>query len=243
MRRILAAAVLAAALATTAGCAHEPPPVSEKVQAAYDKLATTKATIAPKPTSTPQMTVFIGDSYTAGAGSTQGAWPDRMAPRVKWKYENLALGGTGYLREGANRACGLAECPNYRGVIPEVVKVKPSRVVVAGGRNDVLLNQDEVRASAAAFYKELSVKLPDAEIIALSPVWDATEPPAELAEIAESVRQAVTAVGGSYVDIGQPLAGHPELLSEDKVHPNDAGHEALAVAAQAALRKAGLVKP
>lgn len=231
---------IAAAFLSLTGCTQEPPPVSDKVQAAYDKLATTPPSLTAKPTVAPQLTVFLGDSYTAGAGSTQGSWPDLMAPRVKWKYKNLALGGTGYLQESGIEACGLDVCPNYLGRIPAIVDAKPTRVIVAGGRNDVLRDQDEVRVAAGAFFQELRAQLPEAEIIALSPVWDASEPHNQLVTIADSVRQAVAAADGTYVDIGAPLAGHPELISTDSVHPNDAGHEALAVATQNALRAAGL---
>ena len=238
--RLLSAAALACSLALATGCSATPPPVSDKVQAEYEKNRSLAPTGHVQPA---QKAVFVGDSYTAGAGSTQGSWADRMAPRVGWQFKNLALGGTGYLNQSSKAGCGLDFCPNYDGVIPGIAKESPTMVVVSGGRNDTALNPVDVQASITKFYQELHATMPTAKIIALSPVWDATHPPAALADIASSVQQAAVAAGGAYVDIGEPLAGHPELIAADKVHPNDAGHEALAVATEKALRAAGVVKP
>ena len=44
-------------------------------------------------------------------------------------------------------------------------------------------------------------------IIAESPVWPLTKPPATLAVVAADVKAAVAAVGGQYLDISQPLYG------------------------------------
>ena len=45
----------------------------------------------------------------------------------------------------------------------------------------------------------------------------------------------MTAVGGHYLDIGQPLGGHPELMQDDDVHPTVAGQVVLAGTIQAAI--------
>lgn len=68
-------------------------------------------------------------------------------------------------------------------------------------------------------------------------LWRAEEPPANLATLHETVKTAVTGVKGKFIDIGQPLQGKPELVVEDKVHPNDAGAKAIADATYAALTK------
>ena len=35
-------------------------------------------------------------------------------------------------------------------------------------------------------------------------------------------------IGGTFIDIGQPMSGHPELMQDDDVHPNTAGQVVLA---------------
>ena len=79
-----------------------------------------------------------------------------------------------------------------------------------------------------SFFVSLHQAVPDARIIATSPIWDDDPAPVELTAVRHAVRSAVTAVGGTYLDLGDPLLGHPELVAEDGVHPTDAGHQALA---------------
>lgn len=233
MRRILAAAILAAAVAVTTGCATEPPPVSEKVQKAYeDGLKQT-----PKPTVKARTVVFIGDSYAAGSGTSDPArrWTSRLSFNQGWHEVNLAQGGTGYLSKSTDP--GAAARPNYPEEIAAAVKAKPDVVVVSGGRNDTLLPIDAVEAATKQFYTDLRAALPKAVVIAVSPVWDASAPPAELAQVAGTVKASAEGIGGTYLDIGQPLAGKPQLIIGDKVHPNDKGAAALADATIAAFLK------
>lgn len=195
-------------------------------------------TPAPMPSSTQAdeqvEAAFIGDSYTAGAGATEDAkrWSTLVAEAQGWEETNLAFGGTGYATavdgETAMDACGADYCPSYAEVIPKVAEASPEVVVVSGGRNDVGRGIDY--ESISAFYRDLRSALPDAQIVAVSPVWDAREAPAELSAIADAVSEAVTAVGGTYVDVGQPFAGKPEVITDDNVHPNDDGYQLLATA-------------
>lgn len=200
----------------------------------------TPPTVAPTEAGPAVPTVaFIGDSYTAGAGATSAdaRWSTLVSESQGWEELNLANGGTGYATavegENAQSACAKDYCPQYTEVIPAAAEASPAVVIVSGGRNDVGQNIDY--ASIASFYLDLRGTLPDAEIYAVSPVWDARETPAELPLIADAIRDAVTAVGGTYVDIGQPFAGEPQLITEDDVHPNDDGHETLASVIIAAL--------
>jgi lysophospholipase L1-like esterase len=116
-------------------------------------------------------------------------------------------------------------------MVPEAVKANPAVVVVAGGRNDGKVDAARIRAAFA----DLRTDLPDATIYAVSPVWDSKEPPAFLAAQGREVKASVEAVGGTYLDVGQPLKGHPELITPDGVHPNVDGYRMLADAVNARL--------
>ena len=72
----------------------------------------------------------------------------------------------------------------------------------------------------------------------ISPVWDSDPAPAGLAVIAAEVQAAAEQVDASYLDIGEPLAGHPEMIIADGLHPNNAGHAALEAAILAAVTAA-----
>jgi lysophospholipase L1-like esterase len=229
---------LTAALVLT-GCAPAAPPVSEKVQKYYDESLTQK----PTHTKVPPIVAFLGDSYTAGAGTTQGSkrWTTLLSQSLGWVETNIGRGGTGYLTTSGKDGCGLDVCPNYVGMIPDAVKAKPSIVVVSGGRNDLSKDPQTVAANVHEFFTTLRADLPDAKIIATSPAWDATTPPERLAALAIVIQTEAQSVKATYVDLGQPLAGKPDLISADKVHPNDAGHSALYLAAKDAMNRAGVL--
>lgn len=180
--------------------------------------------------------VFIGDSYSAGAGatSTDKRWTTLVSKRLGWKQINLAKGGTGYLVTAGLAGCGVEFCPNYSGMIQDAVAANPEFVVVAGGRNDLSTTMPAADA-ISTFFTDLRSALPDARILVISPVWDDDPAPAGLAAIAADVRASAATVSAAYLDIGEPLNGQPQMISGDGLHPNDAGHAALAAAVVAAL--------
>lgn len=202
----------------------------------------------PVPTPTARVGVptvaFVGDSYSAGTGST--GYNTRFTTLVSayegWSSMDFAYGGTGYLRSVTHDArvgCGADVCPMYARVIPRVKAFDPTIVVVSGGRNDVGEPDSDVDPAIRAFYQDLRRALPRAQIYATSPIWDSRTPPAQLESIQRAVRASVTVVGGYYLDIRQPLEGESALIAKDGVHPNDRGHAALAQAIEVALSTVG----
>jgi hypothetical protein len=158
-----------------------------------------------------------------------------VSAREQWTTTNLGRGGTGYRATAGQEACGLDYCPTYREMIPEAVTAEPDVVIVSGGRNDRTIDGDLLE-QVDATYADLRASLPNARIIATSPLWD-DDPtvPTDFARLGYTIRAAAERAGGEYLDIGQPLLGHPELLSEDGVHPNDKGHRAIADSIEKAL--------
>lgn len=229
--------MLAAAVAVTTGCAPQTtPPVSEQVQKYYDENNTLK----PVEYKELPTVAFFGDSYTSGVGASQGnkRWTTLLAQKLRWTEANMGMGGTGYLTTAGKEGCGKDTCPNYAGMIGAAVKAKPSVVVVSGGRNDLSQNPTDVAAAVRDFFTALRSELPEAKIIVTSPVWDATAPPARLDELARVVEGEAKAAKATYLDVGEPLVGHTNLITSDKVHPNDAGHQALSIAVEGALARA-----
>jgi acyl-CoA thioesterase-1 len=184
--------------------------------------------------------VLIGDSYTAGTGASEAgkSWASIAAASEDWSLTNVARGGTGYVTtvtENAMTACGLDYCPSFGEMITPASESAPAMVVVSGGRNDSDLGASDEADAVTTFYSELRAALPEAVIIAVSPLWDASETPDSLDEIAADVRAAALAAGGSYLDVGQPLAGRADAIATDGIHPNDIGHALIASAITAAL--------
>lgn len=232
--RLLTVAVTALTVATASGCTSAPPPVSEKVQQYYDENSTKKPTFAAAAPTT--KVAFVGDSYTAGAGSSPGQrWTTQLASSMGWTEENFGRGGTGYLATAGKEGCGLDVCPNYHQMLADAVKAKPSIVVVAGGRNDHHYELAAIDEAVRGFYADLRSALPKATILVINPLWDSTDAPSELAEIAAIVKVEAAKVGAKYVDIGQPLSGKQDLIGPDEVHPNNSGYTAIAAAVKAKI--------
>ena len=178
--------------------------------------------------------VFIGDSYAQGSGK----WPGMVAKAQRWEMVNLARGGTGYTSQltgqTAQKGCGLDECPSFVEMADVAIKRKPDVVVVAGGRNDGGAN---IVDATHALFRKVRDALPEARIIAIQPMWDATSYPGFLVGYGRVIRKEVEAVNGDYVKIGSPLAGRPELIKDDGVHPTSAGQKVLAEAINRAIDK------
>lgn len=212
-----------------------PEPVSAKVQDYYNKnVASAKPTLAAAPAVHMPVVAFMGDSYTAYSGS----WALKLSAAEDWQGKLFALGGTGYAKaipSGGVPACGKDVCGNYLTQAPAVLAFKPEMVVVSGGRNDLHEDPAVVQANATKLFTTLAKGLPDAKVIVTSPVWDASPLPEGFAEITAAIKAAATASGAQYVDIGQPLANHPELIGPDGVHPTNEGHAVLAATVAKAL--------
>jgi len=231
-------AVLAAAALVLSGCAAQtPPPVSDKVAAYY----TDHATATPLQTANYVPAVgFLGDSYTAGDGASDRAvrWTSLLSTKRGWVETIAGFGGTGYGTAG-RLAGGQPYDARVDLVTATVADAAKPILIVSGGRNDITEHTPaaDLAAGITKTYTDLRKAAPKAKIIALSPLWDDDEAPASLDAIGIQVKAAVEKVGGQYIDLGQPLAGHPELIGDDGVHPNDAGYKFLADKINAALPK------
>ncbi len=168
---------------------------------------------------------FIGDSYSQGIGaSTIGSrWTTLAAASMGWSELNLSEGGTGYTTSYEGKQT------DYSTKIAEVAAAKPDIVVISGGRNDYQAGNSTVAGTAAVtLLGMLHSVVPDADLVVVSPVWDSSVPPEEFDEMANGIEMAAVSSGVEFVNIGEPLAAHPEMMAADGLHPNDAGHHAIA---------------
>jgi lysophospholipase L1-like esterase len=194
----------------------------------------------PAPSSS-RVAVFLGDSYSAGTGasSSRTRWTSVVSTARGWLEANLARGGTGYVKTSSTSGCGLTYCPTFLEMAADAVAAAPDVVVVAGGRNDLLLastNPAAVHQAVLDTFARLRQGLPTTTIYAVTPMWDSSTPPAVLQDLRTWVIEAAAAQGATLVDGADGwLLGHPEWISADGVHPNDAGHAQLAQHVLAAL--------
>lgn len=210
-RHRVATALLAGALAlSTVGC------TAAGGQAAQPTATTTAESRSPT-------AAAIGDSIAIGYGvPADDAWPLLVAKRLGWDLTDLADSASGFTRKGGSSH-------TFDDQVSAVIRLRPDIVVVGATRNDVDAPPATLKAAATSALERLRAALPDARIIGVSPIWGADAPTAQLGSVRATVRTAVLDVGGSWVDIGQPFTGHPELLIDSK-HPTVDGQEEVATA-------------
>jgi acyl-CoA thioesterase-1 len=180
--------------------------------------------------------LFIGDSYSEGewAKPLSDGFTYLVANYFGWQGHNYAARATGYLRGDAPnstpkiRGCTARGCPDYLQQLDQAraAGVQPRIILVSGGRNDG--RSPKLEGAINTFYNQLRATYPHAQIFATSPIWYGSAVPSRLRNIKQFVANAAASVGATYIDLGEPLLGHPELMSADAVHPNSAGHAALA---------------
>lgn len=198
--------------------------------------ATRHPTSPPSATARPSV-VAIGDSIMKGHGlGPDQAWPALMAVRHGWRLDNLACDGAGFLTTGDDSDCA----ETFAGLVTKAVEAHPQTVIVEGSSNDFGEDDDALLGETVTELKRLRAALPHAQIIGLSTIWGDTAAPAQLADVDNQVRLAVRDAGGIYLDVGQPLSGHPEWMQPDDVHPTAAGQLAIFAAVDAAFVTAGI---
>ena len=175
--------------------------------------------------STQKTALFIGDSYSAGkgAGNVAKRFTTLTADAMGWREVNAAQGCTGYVAQcWQNGKLHIS----YEAVL-QTITFQPDIVIVSGGRNDQWTSNTS--ASIYWFYACLHAKFPKAQLFATSPIWGSTrKPPAKMQLLQTAVRTAALGNGATYIDLGNPLLGHPEYMAKDAIHPNVSGHAAIA---------------
>jgi acyl-CoA thioesterase I len=192
------------------------------------KHAASASDVVPRPL----QVLTIGDSIMNGYGLPPGqAWPFLVAANDGWTLTNDACDGAGVITIGSPEECDS----NFAGVVDSVSALNPDIVIFEGSSNDLGQDNSALLTSTIAEVQELRAEFPSAQIVGLNTLWGYTDPPAQLAQINSQVQQAVQSVGGTYLNIGQPMSGHPELMQYDDVHPNASGQAVLASAIETAL--------
>ncbi len=195
------------------------------------------AVATPSPSATTHLRVVtVGDSLMSGYGlSRSKAWPDLLAKDEHFSLVNLACGGMGFVVAGD---CGTP----YSGFIPAVIALDPDLVIIESSSNDFGELAADIDQSTLETMQQLRDGLPDVPIVALSTIWnDDLELPEDVDVTSLALQSAATATGATYLDVGQPLAGHPELMQFDDVHPTAAGQRAIATAVAGVLATAGVI--
>ncbi|MCJ1714465.1 SGNH/GDSL hydrolase family protein [Curtobacterium sp. VKM Ac-2922] len=226
------AATTTTATSATAGTSTAPGVANRTGSAS--SLPQTTAQGAPVTSDTAVVT--IGDSIMAGHGldDPSDAWPVLLGTETGQAVTNDSCSGAGFIAVGD---CGT----DYDGLLAAAVASAPGTVLVESSDNDLGQDPTALAAATTSTIAALHAALPHARIVGLSTLWDQPGTvPDEVAASSADLQHAVQAVGGTYIDVGQPIATGAGLLQADSEHPTDAGQQVLATAVLADLRAAGI---
>jgi lysophospholipase L1-like esterase len=179
--------------------------------------------------------IFLGDSYTEGsAGSCYGGYVIYAGIAAGLDAWPSGVGGTGILNNGG----GADGKKKFRErVSTDVVPFNPDVVVIAGGINDLMYAEDkqtlsEYRTEYDLLIEEIKNGLPAAKIVVLGPFFPQTPSTSSysssLTKIRDVNQAAAQASEVPFIDVFYFTdANKSKYISDDNVHPNDAGHEYL----------------
>lgn len=177
-----------------------------------------------------RVAAFLGDDWAAGVGASDKArrFTRLLADRLNLSEQNFGADGTGYAKASGSESA-------YDARVDDVVAAKPDVVVVSGGRNDTSDYLPTLRKRIKALFAELHDRLPQARLVAVAPMWGDSDTPPELGPVASAIKQYVTAAGGTYLDVADPIHGHPDYMGS-AADPNNKGYAAIAAALTPKLR-------
>lgn len=233
------------AIAATPGAtaaATATPAATATATATPSGIATTPSTVPQSSPSQPSIPapapgpviVAIGDSIMEGHGlAPDRAWLALLASEKAWQFTNLASDGSGFVAVGSNGDTFADQAAAAELLHPDVV-------IFSGSSNDLGVSDSRIDAATAATIAGLHAALPNTMIVSISAIWGDTDVPSQFGAIDSAVETATAAVGGTYLDAGQPLSEDPTVMQADRIHPTATGRLLIARAVQQAMMSTGV---
>lgn len=201
--------------------------------------ATAKAAMQPAPTKPPEpeltVVVAMGDSTMNGSDMNKGpVWIEQLGEAGDWKLFNASVGGSGYTIKGhSENMLDIAE----RFAATYAVDM----YLFGGGLNDAIQDvpPSKIERNVTRTFERLREATPGADIVVVSPfptplIPSNAEPEAAIGEVLKRVTEKF---GGHYIDL-EPLP--VDMIGEDTIHANDAGHTETARVVAEALARRGI---
>jgi lysophospholipase L1-like esterase len=218
---------LAAGLCTLAGC----------VAVAYVGIHRPQVVAAPEPIS-----LWIGDSYTAGAGAAKGEYGEAIATSVAlgWQTDLDAEGGTGFVARGRRHKHFFGEPVPVR--VPGDAASFPGVdvVVLDAGRNDVKHPEAKVRRAVVSSFAEIAKGFPRSAVVVIAP-YLMTSKRSDYLPLRRLLRRETARRHWAFIDPiaqGWINATSAKLVAGDRVHPDQEGYDYIVAHLAPAITKA-----
>lgn len=180
--------------------------------------------------------VFLGDSVTIGWRSVshpRNRWSSLVCEAMAWREVNLAADGLGFFARRGGHLPGGGRQPSWRDSswLEVVLRAEPDLVTVSLGLNDAAFLPSQLDLVRQAVVHDLSFfteRLRGVPVV-VAPYFPSLEVGPRFAVVRRMVHEEATALGLPSTDaMPRAIAGAPERLAIDRIHPDDAGHAAIA---------------
>ena len=206
------------------------------------------------PNDQPVTVACVGDSITYGArleDPAHTAYPAILQELLGAHYQvsNLGVGGCTLIREG--RPTVWDQLDRIRAVDPDIIVISLGTNDTCGGNRKCWDHKGEFAGDyrdlldlllALPSHPQIWICAPTPMVLETPGLTDARKEDLEerrprLQELIAAIRDIAEAKNVGFIDLNTPLAGKPELFTEgDGVHPNEAGHRAIAALVFAAIQ-------
>jgi len=114
--------------------------------------------------------------------------------------------------------------------ISRTVRANDGLVVFFGSTNDLTAPLGAMSRATCDTLRAARLAAPTAKLLVIGPAWPNADPPREISQQRDIIRDRTAALGGLFVDPLQDgwFAKRPDLIGSDGKHPTDAGHAYLA---------------
>lgn len=192
--------------------------------------------------STKPYALWIGDSYTAGAGATSSATGEAlMTTRVLgWLPALDAEGGTGFVANGHANSLTYEPVPDRLRHDKRKFSPPPAVVVIDAGRNDVAYPEGRVRRAVVSYFRALARAFPKSAIVVIAPFVMRSKP-TDYRGLRCLLDSEADLHDWAFVDpLGEGWINKKsaKLVVGDGVHPNQEGYDYIVKHLAPAIRTA-----
>ena len=184
--------------------------------------------------------VFLGDSITTGwqaISHPRNRWSSLVCEHLGWREVNLALDGMGFFVRRGGRLPGGRRGPsnNDNTWLETALRSEPDVLTICLGINDsglIPASQELIRQAIIHdldfFLMQLRAVNPEVQIV-VAPYFPALGAGPNFQAINSMIHEESTLRGIYSTDaMSEAIDGDTEKLAIDGIHPNDAGHAAIA---------------
>lgn len=181
--------------------------------------------------------VFLGDAVTTGWQAVthpRNRWSSLVCEHLRWREANLAADGLGFFARRGGHLPGGGRSPSSqdRTWLEAALRLEPDVLTICLGLNDAAFlpsQQDLVHQAVEHDLIFLRRRLPRTCSVVVAPYFPALGVGPRFGVIRRLVHEAATHAGYVSTDaMTRAIDGDEDKLAKDGIHPNDAGHAAIA---------------